>query len=781
MRFLHLPVVVLAAYVSCAAANERVLLNGTVSDSATGDPLPAAHVRIAGTNRGTVTTPAGQFALQLEPGSHTVIVSMIGYRADTTLVAVTAHTVHNPRLQRVEIVLPEIVVTTDDPAVEIIRRAIARKRHWISKLTSYQMEAFTRQVLRRDTAIASVTESFTRGYWQQGDTLREIMLQRRQTFNIPQSFNFASVGKIINFNDDDIRFFGYSFVGPTAPGALDYYNVHLVRTYRDRNCDIFEIALVPRSRSTPLFRGTIHIADESYALMGVDVEPNEAFQIPFVKEKHLRYKQQFALFEGNIWLPINIRIVADASIGMIGVSFPRFGFEQTSVITDYGVNVQLPDSIFRRPRLVVDSSATRTDSSFWASNKVLPLTPEESHAYRSLDSTQSLEVQFRPGGISMTIGGSTGVAGSLLEYADISFNRVEGLHLGARYEGPLFPLVNAKTGVAYNFATSTASYMLGGTVFTSAAHTIGFGVEGYRTSAIRPESGFYGPLVNSLTALLNKNDYRDYYGVEGWRSSILVAPFRALSGSVTFIDEMHTSMPVATDYSLFYRSRAYRANAPITEGGLRSMLVSVRFGEPPTPLNLIASNAIELSLEHSTPDFAGSSFDFSRYEGVATLKVPTFGRSLLFTPGFTFRFAGGVSRGTLPPQRMFTLESASSGMAPFGVMRGMEVKEFHGTAYVACNAEHNFRSLPFLLLGIPFLYERSIELILHAGIARTWKGTTPLSPDSGTPAGTSLLSGWYAETGFGINRIFDLLRADFTWRLTTPAAFRFTLGIAQIL
>jgi hypothetical protein len=748
------------------------LFSGTVSDSATGDPLPAAHVRIAGTSRGTITSSAGQYTLRLDPGTYTLVLSMIGYRPDTAFITIPARTTYSAHLQRADIILPEMVVTSEDPAVEIIRRAIASKHMWLSRLGSYQMEAFTRQVIRRDTSIASVTESYTRGYWQQGDTLREVVLQRRQTANVPQSFNFASVGRIINFNDDEIKFFGYTLVGPTAPEALDYYSVHLVRTRRDRGKDIYEIELTPRSRTTPLFRGTVHIADESYALMGVDVEPNEAFLIPFVKERQLRYRQQFALFDENIWLPIDIRINAYARIGMIGLSIPPIGFEQTSVITDYILNPQLADSLFRKPRLVIDSSATKLDSSFWSSHQVLPLTPSEREAYTSLDSTQSLDVQFRPGGITMSVGGDVGIAGTLLRYADISFNRVEGFHLGALYDNDPAVLLHVRAGIAYGFSDKSTKYNVGATIYATPAHTYGIGIDGYRTTATSPDAGFYGSLANSVTSLLNKNDYRDYYHVEGWKVSLSASPIRLLTAGVAFSDEVHSSLPVATDFSLLYRSRAFRPNPSIAEGNMRSIMLTMRYGEPPVPLNLMTRNAITLEIERSSPEFLASSFRFTRYEAGATLTVPTFGRSALFPPAVTMRLAAGTSQGTLPLQRSFSIESASSGLGPVGVMRGMEVKEFGGTEYFAANIEHNFRSLPFLALGIPFLYERSIELTAFAGFAKAWNhGGLPVQETGG----------WYTEAGFGINRLFDLMRVDFTWRLSDPTGFRFTVGVAQIL
>jgi hypothetical protein len=135
---------------------------------------------------------------------------------------------------------------------------------------------------------------------------------------------------------------------------------------------------------------------------------------------------------------------------------------------------------------------------------------------------------------------------------------------------------------------------------------------------------------------------------------------------------------------------------------------------------------------------------------------------------------------------LFDLESASSNYAPFGVLKAMGVKEFSGTRFVALNVEHNFRSVPFLALGIPFLYENNIEFIAHAGFGQTWGapryqnnllGQLAL-PISFPP---NVTNGWYSEVGFGFSKVFDVLRADFTWRLSAPTRFRFTLGVGNLV
>ena len=133
---------------------------------------------------------------------HKILFTMLGYAPDTVSLGLAGDMRHDVRMQPSDIVLPEIVVSSEDPAIGIIRRAIANKQKWIDRLRSYKMQAFTRQTIYRDTAVAAINESYTKGYWQKGDTLREIVTQRRQTANVPSAFNFASVGRILNFAEE---------------------------------------------------------------------------------------------------------------------------------------------------------------------------------------------------------------------------------------------------------------------------------------------------------------------------------------------------------------------------------------------------------------------------------------------------------------------------------------------------------------------------------------------------------------------------------------------------
>lgn len=748
-------------------------LYGTVVDAVTSEPLVAANIRIAGTTRGTITNAQGSFRLSLEKGSHRLLVSFIGYRTDTLDLYVEGPVERHVRLQPFPIQLSEIVVTDEDPGRRIMRLVIENKKRWVDALQSYQLEAFTRQVIRRDTAIASITESYSTGYWQVGDTLREVVKQKRQTANIPGSANFAAVGGIVNFYQDEVRLSGFRFVGPTALDAFEYYDFKLEQTKERDGVSVYTIRIIPLSRITPLFRGIIQISSDGYAVVGVEVSPNEAYTLPFITEFAFTYAQQFSLYEGKYWMPVDIRIDGWASIGLAGFSFPRIGFESSSSIYEYAINVELPDTVFQKPRRTELADASKFDSLFWSRREVLPLTLEQQTAYQSLDSTQTLDKQFQPSGPLSALG-SDGL--SFLQYADVRFNRVEGLFLGGqvKLDSLLLPF---RVSLAGGYGLSDKRWKLAGSVEVpvSSSGTIVVGVKGFRSIAHFPDEGFFGPSAITLGSLFDKNDYRDYHYAEGGSMFLRSQPFRNASLEVSLVQEQQRSAVNTTDYSLFSRSKSYRPNPSINEGTLRGIRVHGRYGQTAVPLGLIGRDAVEVEMEHSSPSLLTSDFSYSRFVARGELHIPTFSKRLFLPPMLSLRAVAGYSSGTLPVQRTFSLEASYSGYGPFGVLRGSGVKEFTGDRIVALSVEHNFRSIPFLLLDIPYLYRNSLEVLLHANVARSWNA-------SGTPLPFGRVTdGWYTETGIGLNRLFSFFRIDVTYRWTQPHSPFFSIGVARVL
>lgn len=775
-RILYCAALLLATLSGRGLSQNVKTISGVVTDSISGELLPAANIRLLGRSKGTITNSVGNYALSLDSGKHSLVFSYLAYQPETLKVDLAGPEVRNVRLKPSPIQMPEFLVLAEDPALEIIRKAIASKRSWMSKLKSYKFEAFSRQVLRRDTSIASITESYSTGYMKAGDTLRELVKQKRQTENIPGAENFAAVHRIINFNDDEIRLFSFtangkssafSFVGPTSPDALEYYDYRLIGTSVMSRREIYKIEMTPKSRLRPLFKGIITIAEGTYAVVSVDVKPNETFIFPFIKDIDLSYRQQFALYDSLFWMPVDNRISGALSVSIIGITMPRIGIEATSSIYDYEVNLAIPDSILQKPKLEVDSSAGVFDSTFWAQNEILPLTREEEAAYEKLDSTQTLEKQFKPSGPLAALTGDGTEA--IFKYVDARFNRVEGFFFGGKLELDSLTRFGSIGGSAgYGFSDKRFKYGLDAVLFPFKERKLRLGGSYYYHLQHVPDDGYYSAFTISLMALIDKNDYRDYFLAKGWSSFVGYDHSRRVSGSLSYFDEKHSSIFNAASKGLFSPQKMFRTNPPIVEGRLRSVRFDLRLGDRPVPLDMVPRDAVEFSVEHSSPGLFGGGFDFTRYKFDIDYHFKTFARSLLFSPLFKIRLSGGASRGDLPAQRKFVIDSRASSYAPYGVLKGSGIKEFSGDRFVKVNVEHNFRSTPFLLLDIPYFYQNGIEIILHCSAAQSWAGKSTTS------------NGWYSEAGLGVGKIFDLLRADLTYRFSETRGLYFTLSVANI-
>lgn len=765
-------VIVLIVVVTVGLYGQIHSISGSISDSSTGDRLVAATIRVPGSARGTISNGQGDYRLSLPDGDYTLVFSYVGYKTDSAHVSLRRNLRQDVKLEPSPVQLAEVLVTGEDPAMAIMRKVIENKKRWIEKLKSYQLEAFTRQILRRDTAIALITESYSTCYWQQGDTLREVIRQKRQTENVKGTQNFASVGGILNFYDDEIRLSGFKFVGPTSPNAFDDYDYKLERTRRRTGSDIYDIKMIPKSRLVPLFRGTISIAEGSYAVAGISVSPNEAFVIPFVTELKLSYAQQFSLFDNEYWMPVDIRINGFFQIGLTGLKLPGIGFESISSIYDCKVNPVIPDSIFNKPRRVVLKEAERYDSTYWAQREVLPLTEEEKVAYRRLDSTQTLEKQFQPSGPLVTL---TELFAESPVAPQLRFNRVEGLFVGV--SSTLDSLTNrlkTHAEAGYGFSDKKGKGRLGLELFMDDHRDYSVTFEAYQDIAHFLNGNAYDDGENLFPTLLYKIDYFDYYYVKGMNLSFSDKPAEDLSIGLGYRNEDQTTALRRTNYSLFSRDRTFETNPLIKEGTLREVWLKTRYGQEPLPIPIIPRNFVQLEIDYSTPAIR-SSFDYTQIAFEGEYHIATYLRSLFLPPSLMVKFSAGTALGTLPPQRYYYFDSPLTGYAPSGVLRGTKMKEFSGDTYLLLTVEHNFRNVPFLWLNIPFLYKNSIELITYANIAQSWKYS------NSAPSSIHPTTGMYTELGCGINRILGLLRFDITYRLTRPQSWVFTTGVAMLL
>ena len=136
----------LAALLLATQAQAKVI-QGTVTDASTGEPLPAATVHVLGAYDGTISNTEGRYVLSLRSLPAVVEVRYIGYRSQQYHVTEDAADVRDFALEPVPIEMEALVVTAEDMGPNIMRKVIAQKQTWWDSLETFRVEAYSRVCL----------------------------------------------------------------------------------------------------------------------------------------------------------------------------------------------------------------------------------------------------------------------------------------------------------------------------------------------------------------------------------------------------------------------------------------------------------------------------------------------------------------------------------------------------------------------------------------------------------------------------------------------------------
>jgi hypothetical protein len=822
LRFLVvLPAILLLAGAEMAPAQDRAAktLRGRVVDAETGKPLPQANLRIAEAYRGTITNVEGRYTLELDSLPVTVVVRYVGYETARRRITADTDPQQTFRLTPSTVQMEEVVVTgTGNPGETIMRRVIERKQEWWPELRSYEVAAYNRFTLASDTTIAAIAESRTTAFWDAERGTREVVRSQRGTANLQDIAGSAlpAASAVLNLYGDDVEVFGNRMVGVTHPEALDYYDFTLDTTRAIDGRRAFRIRVEPESRLSSTFRGTVTVLDSTYALLAATLRPTLSLSTSRVlKGVDITFEQQFSNFGGPYWLPVDFRARRELDVQVSAlISFSNVSIRQVSRLSDYRINVPVPDSLYRdttdqavrapdSPALAQPSAGGELDS-LSADGPFVPYSETERVAYRRIDSTDTVRDAFDPGGLvgwlqDLGVGGEDGISfgddadeedeadtdttdaseddsgSSVVDleggFPILRYNRVEGGHLGLRLDLGVGPLTVTGRG-GYNTGPSGPTrWSYGGAVTapvaggTELAFRYQYGVAPrYRArSRIAP---LWARLSNSLLTLAGQPDYFDYVGAERLRFTVRQEMDNPdLDLALQFRNERHFSVNKNTDYNVFGRTITQPPNPSVAKGWLRSVALKATLGDGGL-LGVLPINRVQASVEHSESGVAASDFDFTRFEVVADARIETFFQRRLLPNTLDLRLDAGASLGTPPLQRFGVVEASPQPYTPFGAFRTLEDRPYQGEHHVAAFWEHNFRTVPFELIGWEAPVNRDIEIILHGGHGRTWIEDDTEQRLAGRGVAVRNTDTFHHEIGLSVNGLlYDTLRLDVTKRL----------------
>jgi len=797
---LFLPILVLSFH----SAYAQHSLRGVVRDAETGEALQFANVWIENSHKGTTTDREGRFVLQLGAGDHTVVASYIGYTSSRRTVRLPAESAQNFSLSQTSIEMPTVTVTPgDNPALAIIRKAIAAKEVRKEKLQNYHLTSHTKLSVRVEGALesmmssdgSSVTitstvgedststatdstgrplpillESQTEAWWAKPDLYKEVIKARKQSAMIPTQGNIMiSAFFITDLSADDMELGeGMPLVLPISERGLDSYYYRLIGTTTLDSTTLHMIEISPLDEDDPLLEGMIYIADGSWSLSMADVRINDA-GLPTLFDA-IGFRQHFRRFDGDFWMPVDVLVEASIDVPIVDI---KLDIDGMSVLQDYSINEAINEEIFDRTRIKVLKEADERDSTYWLSHQKIPNTPEEQLAYRKADTVKMKmdSVKYSVGLTDFVMGGMTGSDDARFTFPGVlslyRFNRVEGHALYGDFglNMPESPLRHLDAGLGYGFSDERVKYHFGAWVALFDSPELTLSAERYyRRDFIDAANDAAGEMFVTLFNLTDKFDYRDYFYRDGWSARLAYDPLLLFPMSIRVAEDRYYNAMVNTDWSIFAGDKTYRDNPPINEGRIRSVTGSLSFDNRDFIDN--AGEIMRFGARNHIPTITAgwheADIDGDTWN-IRTLGGRLNGTFSLGRIGVTsYRFAGDYADGALPAQMLYNLQGSMNWLTWPNRFRTLGFREFGGDRRVTAYFSHSFRDWLFRLSNIPYLDTSGWELRLFAS-----GGWTEMSAETQTLQTVDVRATGpvFWEAGFSIERIFSVFHVDLAWRL----------------
>ena len=767
---------------------QQFSIKGNIKDDGTNKSLGYANVRVIGTTIGTAANLQGSYELILKAGSYALVTSYIGYYSDTAYVDLENDIANlNFRLKESEIILPEVVVLPgENPALEIIRKAIQRKNIRNSKLNSYEFDAYTKGIVRTekelltrgrsvstgisrsDTSglmITGILENQSKGYYKKPDSFKEIIIAQKQSSNFPSSLNILTGGRIIqNFYENDVNFFGRDLPGPIQDNALDYYQYYIENTFVRDDEKIYKINMYPKEPQDPGFEGSIYITDSTYNLIMVDLQINKAANTGGILDS-INIVQQFSEYN-EFYMPVDYHLLVKANL----IGLVQFGFELNSILYDYKINPEIDSNRFSKAIVTVIPEADKKDSSYWENTITIPNTQEEDAAYKRIDSVSSIPLTFWDNFSFLDtrtyINDQFAVSGPLTIYR---FNRVEGsaldftIYLDDAYDRRL----NSYLDFSYGFSDERFKTDLWGQYLLGDYRTYGITLRAFdRMNILFGESDSYGELTATILALFFKNDFRDYYYSKGFNITLEGEVTPVLGLSLGYINHTDNSATTNTNFSFFNKNKSYRENPPVFEGKINALKAGFTLDfrdyieDGYFRIRTSQGNSFVLfsgDVTFSNADLLSSNLNYTTYKLNSRGFIRTFRSASL-----NFQLFAMLNEGPLPYQDLYSLPGNIDYLSKRHTFRTLDINEVLGEKVLTLNLEHQFRDELFRMLNILGLKNWEITLNLFFNIAVS---EVKEEQEAAYPVPIKQFSHPFYEIGFGLGQGIIPMQLEFAWKL----------------
>ncbi len=801
---------------------DYLTIKGRTTDTQ-GNELPFVNVFIEGSTIGTASNENGQFSLDLrQKNSQNIVFSSIGFKKK--VVPITLKTdINNLKValepENYQIKTFEVKANAKDPAYAVMKNAIRMRKSHLEQVDAYSSDIYIKGSVRlneipkkmpffiskesmpdsNDLGLVYLSESVARYHVRQPSDYKEEMIASKIA-GMKQGFSWNRVSDVLlNFYENLVDFDYYAdrgFVSPVSESAMFYYKFKMIGTFIENGKTINRIALEPKRKSDPCFRGEIFIVDDSWHIHSVDMMLTKDAQIQYVDTLYI--KQEYVPMEDSLWMPLSMQLKSHIKFFGFGATDKSIG-----VFSNYKLHPVYPKNFFGNEVFKVEDKANKKDTVYWIETRPMTLTPEEERNYRKADSTEAVQttkpymdsldrINNKISISKMLISGlsfrdSYNKSGLNINplIAMVSFNATEGLvfkpvvQYYKAYEDNHSWFVDAegRYGVSDNRFKGGLRYW----TMTNRKKFNWWHLEAGRFVTQLNGSNPISPLVNAAYSLIDKQNLIRLYDKTGatvtWNREVVNGIMlqaaatwqdrKSYSNRTDYSWSNKTLQPYASNYSVGSDSIGNQTNSQLAEISIKARFRINQKYESRENLKIIKDSkwpSFFVELSQAIPKIAGSDIQYTHLEGAIgdELKFGLLGDSkykiiagcFLGTSGMQF-----VDNQHFNGNETFLLRNFNSTL-PFDFFQS-SLRRFNAlhyysnstnNSYLEIHYEHQFYN--WLTNKVPLLRKTLFGTVAGANIL--WVDHHPL----------------YSELYVGVDNILKVLRIDFVSQYTPGQALK---------
>ncbi len=585
-------------------------IKGTITDGK-GNSIPYAIVFEENTYNSTTANEKGVYELNLKKTeNHTLIFKSLGYKTKKEKITTSELPYElNVVLAEENLALNEVVINTKaNPALAIIKNAIASKKENAEKTNRFTADFYSRGIFKIKNLpkkimgmkvdigdkMSSYLDSTGSGIIYLSETVSKISFEKPDHFkekiiaskiagdNKGYSYNTA-INSNYSFYDNIVPLEEAKLISPIANNAFNYYKFRLEGTFFDENNQqINKIKVVPKRDKEPVFEGYIYIVDDSWAIYAIDLTTkgyrmNNEFTETFQLKQNFDYNS-----ENKIWAKSNQSIAFVA--GAFGIQFSG-NFQH--VFSNYNFLESFEKSTFTKEIVKIENDANKKDNLYWNTIRPIPLTTEEVLDYSKKDSIEavreskkyldSIDVKKNKFKIINIYSGYTYKNtfnkysfhyNGLVDLSSLNFNTVQGINLSSgfsfsKWNDEKGKRTSIKTKFNYGFSDErlrvSAEYKHQFNNLNYANLSVAGGTKVNQFNDNEPINSF----INDISSTFFKDNYMKLYNKEflGIQYSQDIADGINLKAKIEY--SQRKPLLNTSDYTFIRSDKLYTSNNPL--------------------------------------------------------------------------------------------------------------------------------------------------------------------------------------------------------------------------